>query len=322
MYEDLRDGLYREYELKDRKSLRSRPDGSRYLCTVYPHLDRFFEGYEANDIGSEAWMTFVQLRKKARVSTATINRSRAALTFMFQLAIRDGRIEKAPYLSRLREPNPRRGFLEYADYKRLHASLAEHLQPLLTAGYFTGQRLGELRNLRWSNVDLMNAEIRLDAGTTKNDAPRTIPLLPELLECLRMEKVRRDAQYPACGWVFHRRGRQLVTFRRSWMRACVGAGLGTITPREGRWPLYEGLEFHDLRRSAVRNLRRSGVSENTAMKITGHKTADVFRRYDIVSSDDLKDTTRKLHTHFTRLEEQGPVPTEEPEDQDRPEAVQ
>jgi integrase len=93
-------------------------------------------------------------------------------------------------------------------------------------------------------------------------------------------------------WVFFRmvaKGRggekhpkPITTFIKSFKTACRKAG------HPGRIP-------HDLRRTAVRNLVRAGVPQTVAMKLTGHKTDSVFRRYDIVSPDDLRMAVERLY---------------------------
>jgi hypothetical protein len=85
-----------------------------------------------------------------------------------------------------------------------------------------------------------------------------------------------------CPWVFHRNGRQLRGwYYDSWRAACRKAGL-------------PGRLVHDLRRSAVRNLVRAGVSEQVAMTLSGHKTRSVFDRYNITSSADQREAVQKL----------------------------
>jgi hypothetical protein len=49
-----------------------------------------------------------------------------------------------------------------------------------------------------------------------------------------------------------------------------------------------------LRRSAVRRLEAAGVPRTTAMKLVGHKTESIYRRYAIVSEAEMKDAAAKL----------------------------
>ncbi|MEE8240783.1 MAG: hypothetical protein V3R16_05910, partial [Nitrospirales bacterium] len=53
---------------------------------------------------------------------------------------------------------------------------------------------------------------------------------------------------------------------------------------------------HDFRRTAARNLIRAGVSQSVAMQVTGHLTASVFQRYDITTTEDVRQGLGKLAT--------------------------
>ena len=75
-------------------------------------------------------------------------------------------------------------------------------------------------------------------------------------------------------------------FRVLWNTACDKLGLGIFDKKTGH---YKGLSPHDFRRSAARNLIKAGVSRRDAMKITGHKTEHVFERYNIKTTEDIRE---------------------------------
>ena len=143
-------------------------------------------------------------------------------------------------------------------------------------------------------VDFAASEVKLNAGTTKNGQPRTFPMTADLRRLLEGQDRERERLKKA-GHIFpcvffrevaserggNKKPRPILTIRKAWAQACNAAGC------PGRIP-------HDLRRSAVRNFVRAGLSEHVAMKLSGHLTSSVFRRYDIVSEADLFNAARKL----------------------------
>ena len=136
----------------------------------------------------------------------------------------------------------------------------------------------------------MNPEagiIILRAQHSKNRAPRILPLAGELAPLVERRWQARaipqkDGSTRLAEFVFHEKGNPIGDFRKAWGSAVRATGMS-------------GVLFHDLRRSAVRNMDRSGVGQAVAMKITGHKTLSVYQRYRIVSEGDLRDALERTH---------------------------
>lgn len=320
-FEDLVEGFLADLKANGRKTL------AEAKRTVENHLAPFFHGRRAHEITTTDVNRFIaerretlkpqQMRKPRRsksganespvcepeklatYSAAQVNKELAALRRMFRLAIDAGRIHKAPRIKLLALRNARQGFFERHEFEAILAKLAKDspdLQPAIHFGYLTGWRIrSEVLTLRWSNVDLDAAvpAVRLEPNTTKNGEGRTFPLTGELLALVQGQWTKHLTATPDCDHVFPGRdGGPVLRVDRSWRTACEAAGLA-------------GKLMHDFRRTAVRNLVRSGVSERVAMAMTGHKTRSVFDRYDIVSGTDLVEAANRLDQHM-----RGPISTE------------
>jgi integrase len=222
---------------------------------------------------------------------ATINRELTVLKRAFRLAVRQKRLSTAPTIELLEESAPRQGFLEPAAFERVARHLPVDLADVALFGYRSGWRKGEIRRLEWPDVDRSAPRIVLRREHSKNGEPRVLPLVGELAELIERRWLAREHRAPdgttrLSEYVFHRNGRPIGDFRKVWARACQAAGVA-------------GTLFHDLRRSAVRNMDRVGVSQTVAMTLSGHKTASVYRRYRIVAEDDLREALGRVQASLT-----------------------
>lgn len=238
-----------------------------------------FGDAKALDVNTARVARYVSMRLDDKAAPATVNRELAALRRAFRIGIEQERITRGPRIAMLKENNARQGFLEPADFVRVVGRLPEHLQDAARFAYLTGWRRGEVTTLLWSDVNRAAGTITLRREQSKNGDARMLPLTVGLAALIERRWQARQATATAGGplahLVFHRDGRPLVDFRKRWRAACAAAGVGHVL-------------FHDLRRSAVRNLDRAGVSESVAMQITGHRTNSVYRRYRIVDEHDLR----------------------------------
>jgi integrase len=176
-----------------------------------------------------------------------------------------------------RNSNVRDRILTLDEFNTLMENLPRHTRAILATGFYTGMRRNEILKLRWSQVDLKNRIIRLEAEDTKDNEPRVIPVCDELYEILKsIPKAIQDDH------VFLYNGKPIKSIRRSLRRACKETGI-----TYGRFT-KDGFVFHDLRHCFNTYMRKAGVAESVIMKITGHSTREMFDRYNTVDKNDLK----------------------------------
>jgi integrase len=248
----------------------------RYRLHIKPALGNV----KARDLTTAMLTNYIAKRQGEGAPNSTVNREMALVRGSFSLARKAGTLRQVPWFPMLGEDNARKGFLPDDKYASLAAACVEEglwLAAAFEVAYAYGWRRGEIFSLTVGQADFLDNSIRL--YDSKNGEGRLVFMTARvkalLLECCK-------GKQPS-DLIITRNGRPVVDTREAWERATTAAGV-------------PGLILHDLRRTGVRNLRRLGVSEHVAMRISGHKTSSVFRRYDIVDEDDLREVAKRLDT--------------------------
>lgn len=249
----------------------------------------------AIDITTDRARAYQRKRLEQGAAPATINREVAALRRMLSLAYAAGKLSRVPKLEMLTENNVRESFLEHNSFMTLLSNLPEPVNDLVEFEYLSGWRQGAAKKLEWKDLDPRSRIAYLRIGNSKNKEGWILPLTGRLWEIIER---RAKARRLDCPYVFHRNGKPIKDFRSSWATACKASSL--VPGRAGVVP-------HDLRRCAARNLSRAGVREQVAMRITGHKTASMYRRYRIVDERDLIEATEMLQEHLSKQPTTGVV---------------
>ncbi len=230
------------------------------------------------------------MRGKNR-STASVNREITVLRRMFNLAVREELADKNPcwQVKMVPENSVRDRILSPEELDLLLRFLPRHAAQILCFAYWTGMRPGEIFNLTWDKVDLTEKVIKLAATDTKTSEPRVIFLDGEVLEILtEVGKVRGLGH----NRVFTYKGQPIASIKTCFRSACQKAGI-------------ENLRFHDLRHTFNTNMRKAGVDHSVIMKMTGHKTAAMFDRYNTVDLQDAQEAYRKLKMHLEQEKQPG-----------------
>lgn len=214
----------------------------------------------------------ITVEKNSRSSQraiSSVNRELELLRAMFRFAVREGWLNRSPFdggagiISKADETK-RDKTLNFDEEKRLLAVLdnprRRHLLPLILTAIDTAMRRGELFKLQWKDVDLVNGLILIQATNTKTQTERIVGLTPRVLASLKT--IYELAPDKKNGLVFGITN----TIKNGWKSACSDAGI-------------EGLQFHDLRHTAITRMVGGGLPMSEIMKASGHTQITTFQRY-------------------------------------------
>jgi integrase len=214
-------------------------------------------------------------------------------------------VAETPTIETLPEDNAKQGFVEVDIFFEFRSLIAPYLRDFITTAYEFGMRSGELKQLKWDHVDRNGWCINLPGTITKNKKGRTIPLTTELkrrFQELWEYKQKKGIKLP---FVFLNKNESgpMGDFRDDWNEVCrkLGIGYGYKTSKDyvEQWEktFKPGPTLHDLRRSAVINNDRAGLSSAVNRNIIGHLTPEMFDRYRIVPFSDLENGMKQLEAY-------------------------
>jgi integrase len=315
--DELAEDTLRDYRINRKKSIGDVEARWRL------HLAPFFSGMRAAHVTSKHLAQYVDQRQQESATNATVNRELAALKRMFSLGHKatPKKVLHMPSFPHLKENNVRQGFLEDALFQRLVEGAELWFRTLVECAASIGWRRHELLALLVKQIDLEHRVLRLEPGTTKNDEGREAPMTDAMLQLL---SACMEGKGPEDRVFTRPDGSSVESIRDTWAKACCAAGLGAMycmqcdeTVANEKLPQcpgcgrrlttheqsYRGLLFHDLRRTAARNLRRAGIPESMIKQIGGWKTTSVFHRYAIVDRRDMATAMRQFEQHQRELAE-------------------
>jgi integrase len=278
-------------DMLEKIRLRYQKKGQRSFINVqycWPYIQAGFPFHRVADIDKDKIEAYQTKRLEAGAAPATINREVAYLKLGFKLLGLP-----VPTVEKLAEDNVRQGFIRVADFNALLAEIPDlDVRDIIEFLYNSAWRSSEPKEMQWSWLDVDTWTVRLPAKYSKNKRPRTLPLEDTLKDIIERRIKARDI---ACPYVFHRKGKPIKSFRKAFQAAAKAATLTGLVP-------------HDMRRSAIRNFRKAGLSESDGMKLSGHRTRSVYDRYDIIDEADSREAMKKAQAYNRRERERKVIP--------------
>jgi integrase len=226
-----------------------------YLKSVIRTAKDIFKVNASTDYHDEAIPTLVELGLIGRPKVRNRRPSKTELAMMEE--------------ELLKRQNHRSAKIPYCD--------------ILNFSILTAMRIGEITNIKWSDLDRENKTIiirnRKDPRN-KNGNDNEIPLLGGSFDILLKQEERKDPKKPNTIFPYNSR-----SISAGWQRVRQKLGI-------------EDLRYHDLRREGASRLAEMGLPINIIARVTGHKNLNILQ--DIYAKIDIKEFGKVGYEKYTK----------------------
>lgn len=244
-------------------------------------LDAHLGDLTLDDITRDVIDRIKQAKKDQGASNATVNRMLSVPRAILRRAELDWEwLNHAPKVRLLPEPRRRVRWLHQEEAERLIAELPKHLKAMARFTLATGLRQGNVKGLRWSQVDLDRRIAWIHADQAKARKAIAVPLNAEAMKVLQSQLGKNPS------YVFTYGGRPVKQVNtKAWKAALRRAGI-----KDFRW--------HDLRHTWASWHVQQGTPLHVLQELGGWETVDMVRRYAHLAAEHTAQYAERVSRSF------------------------
>lgn len=239
------------------------------------------------------------------LSAQTVNTRLKALRMLFKDADREGILIDNPaiYVDRVKadEDSVEKRPFTLEEVRKVSAVADTEWKSMIMFGLYTGQRLGDIARLRWSNLNMEAGSLTLKTQKTGHNLRLSLhPSLTKFLKAQAVPKDKNEAIHPESYDRVLRADGKVTTLSNQFIKLLADAGLREKPSHrrqgKGRDAKRTGqrLSFHCLRHTTVTMLHEAGVAQASAQAVVGHDSAHVHKQYTHIGDAAVKDAIDKL----------------------------
>ena len=188
--------------------------------------------------------SYTATRRSSGRADGTIDKELRTLRQVLSFAVKEGCIDRAPYIDTPGSGPPRDRWLDERELRRLiEACMAPHVRAFVLISVHTGARARQVYNLTWDRVDLRRGLVCFPPSRPRSKKRSVIIPANETLWA-ELRSLRKVSISP---WVIEHRGNQLSSVKTGFKAAVRRAGIAPCT-------------IHDLRRTCASRLLQRGAS--------------------------------------------------------------